>query len=51
MISFDSVDSVLGKVKYVDRNKLGGLFAWEIDADNGDLLNAMNAQFKLRDEL
>nr|WRK23364.1 chitinase [Bombyx mori nucleopolyhedrovirus] len=51
LISFDSVDSVLGKVKYVDRNKLGGLFAWEIDADNGDLLNAMNAQFKLKDEL
>ncbi|AAN28026.1 chitinase [Rachiplusia ou multiple nucleopolyhedrovirus] len=51
LISFDSVDSVLGKVKYVDRNNLGGLFAWEIDADNGDLLNAMNAQFKPKDEL
>ena len=51
LISFDSVDSVLGKVKYVDRNKLGGLFAWEIDADNGDLLNAINAQFKPKDEL
>ncbi|MGL5587151.1 MAG: PKD domain-containing protein, partial [Aeromonas veronii] len=23
-------------------NKLGGLFSWEIDADNGDILNAMH---------
>jgi chitinase len=23
-------------------NQLGGLFAWEIDADNGDILNAMH---------
>jgi chitinase len=51
LISFDSVDSVLAKGKYVDQNKLGGLFAWEIDADNGDLLNAMNAQLKVKDEL
>ncbi|AAK85674.1 CHI [Epiphyas postvittana nucleopolyhedrovirus] len=51
LITFDSVDSVLAKSRYVDQNKLGGLFAWEIDADNGDLLNTMNAQFKMRDEL
>ncbi|AVA31204.1 chitinase [Oxyplax ochracea nucleopolyhedrovirus] len=43
LITYDSVDSVLAKVQYVDENRLGGLFAWEIDADNGDLLNAMNA--------
>jgi len=23
--------------------QLGGLFSWEIDADNGDILNSMNA--------
>ncbi|BBU37511.1 chitinase [Choristoneura diversana nucleopolyhedrovirus] len=51
LISFDSVDSVLAKNSYVDRNGLGGLFAWEIDADNGDLLNAMNEHVKIKDEL
>ncbi|ABY65750.1 chitinase [Orgyia leucostigma nucleopolyhedrovirus] len=43
LISFDSVESTLGKGQYVIENNLGGLFAWEIDADNGDLLNAMHA--------
>lgn len=42
LILFDSVDFVLGKVKYVDWNKLGGLFVWEIDVDNGDLFNVIN---------
>ncbi|AAQ91647.1 chitinase [Choristoneura fumiferana DEF multiple nucleopolyhedrovirus] len=51
LISFDSVDSVLAKTSYVDQNGLGGLFAWEIDADNGDLLNVMNKNFKIKDEL
>nr|UIX56158.1 Chitinase [Hyphantria cunea nucleopolyhedrovirus]UIX56304.1 Chitinase [Hyphantria cunea nucleopolyhedrovirus] len=52
LISFDSVDSVLAKTAYVDQNNLGGVFAWEIDADDGDLLNAMNKQTKLlKDEL
>lgn len=51
LISFDSVDSVLAKVDYVQRNGLGGLFAWEIDADNGDLLNAMNHHVRVKDEL
>nr|AAR90602.1 chitinase [Orgyia ericae nucleopolyhedrovirus] len=43
LISFDSVDSVLSKAQYVIEHDLGGLFAWEIDADNGDVLNAMHA--------
>lgn len=43
LISFDSIDSVLDKGQYVIENDLAGLFAWEIDADNGDLLNAMHA--------
>ncbi|AKN80642.1 Chitinase [Perigonia lusca single nucleopolyhedrovirus] len=42
LISYDSVDSVVDKSRYVLDLNLGGLFAWEIDADNGDLLNAMN---------
>ncbi|AIU41293.1 chitinase [Sucra jujuba nucleopolyhedrovirus] len=42
LISYDSIDSVLDKGQYVIENDLGGLFAWEIDADNGDLLNAIH---------
>ncbi|AHH82640.1 chitinase [Buzura suppressaria nucleopolyhedrovirus] len=42
LISFDSSDSVLDKGQYVIEHNLAGLFAWEIDADNGDLLNAMH---------
>uniref|UniRef100_UPI00389A9041 glycoside hydrolase family 18 protein n=1 Tax=Salinibius halmophilus TaxID=1853216 RepID=UPI00389A9041 len=41
-VSFDSVESVKAKGDYVRQNGLGGLFMWEIDADNGELLNAMN---------
>ncbi len=43
LISYDSAESVLDKAQYVIENDLGGLFAWEIDADNGDLLNAAHA--------
>ncbi|XP_060806001.1 chitinase A-like isoform X1 [Amyelois transitella] len=42
LITYDDARSVIEKGKYVRSNKLGGLFAWEIDADNGDILNAMN---------
>ncbi|QED40587.1 chitinase [Chrysodeixis includens nucleopolyhedrovirus] len=42
LISYDGESSVLAKAKYVLDYELGGLFAWEIDADNGQLLNAMN---------
>lgn len=42
LISYDDARSVAAKGQYVLENKLGGLFAWEIDADNGDILNAMN---------
>ncbi|QEI03607.1 chitinase [Rachiplusia nu nucleopolyhedrovirus] len=42
LITYDSPQSVLDKAKYVLDYNLGGLFAWEIDADNGQLLNAMN---------
>nr|QBI90286.1 chitinase [Trichoplusia ni single nucleopolyhedrovirus] len=43
LITYDSPQSVLDKAKYVLDYNLGGLFAWEIDADNGLLLNAMNS--------
>ncbi|MEQ4692177.1 MULTISPECIES: glycosyl hydrolase family 18 protein [Providencia] len=43
LITFDDERSVKAKGKYVLDNKLGGLFSWEIDADNGDILNSMNS--------
>ena len=42
LITYDSRKSVLAKGAYVNQHNLGGLFAWEIDADNGDILNAMH---------
>lgn len=42
LITYDNDHSVKAKGQYVLANKLGGLFSWEIDADNGDILNAMH---------
>ncbi|WP_108651286.1 glycosyl hydrolase family 18 protein [Dongshaea marina] len=42
LITFDDPPSVKAKGQYVLNLQLGGLFAWEIDADNGDILNAMH---------
>lgn len=42
LISYDDPKSVADKTKYVIDHELAGIFAWEIDADNGDLLNAIN---------
>ena len=42
LITYDNPRSVLAKGQYVTASGLGGLFAWEIDADNGDILNAMH---------
>ncbi|MFA1283601.1 glycosyl hydrolase family 18 protein [Citrobacter telavivensis] len=42
LISYEDARSTTAKGKYVLANKLGGLFAWSIDSDNGDILNAMN---------
>ncbi|PKQ81797.1 glycoside hydrolase [Aeromonas sobria] len=42
LITYDDDRSVKAKGQYVLANKLGGLFSWEIDADNGDILNAMH---------
>ncbi|MBR9726596.1 glycosyl hydrolase family 18 protein [Shewanella intestini] len=42
LITYDDPRSVKAKGAYVLANQLGGLFSWEIDADNGDILNAMH---------
>ncbi|MGL5359602.1 MAG: PKD domain-containing protein, partial [Shewanella sp.] len=42
LITYDDARSVIAKCQYVQANELGGLFSWEIDADNGDILNAMH---------
>ncbi|SFB92482.1 glycosyl hydrolase family 18 protein [Pseudoalteromonas denitrificans] len=42
LLTYDNPRSVIAKGQYVRANELGGLFAWEIDADNGDILNAMH---------
>lgn len=42
LVTYDDPRSVRAKGNYVTSNGLGGLFAWEIDADNGDILNAMH---------
>lgn len=41
-ITYDNPRSVKAKANYVIQNNLGGIFSWEIDADNGDILGAMN---------
>ena len=42
LITYDDATSVAAKGAFVRSNGLAGLFAWEIDADNGDILNAMH---------
>ncbi|MGY3688416.1 glycosyl hydrolase family 18 protein [Vibrio coralliilyticus] len=42
LITFDDDRSVKAKGEYVRDLGLAGLFSWEIDADNGDILNAMH---------
>ncbi|MGS3629404.1 PKD domain-containing protein [Enterobacter hormaechei] len=42
LITYEEARSTTAKGKYVLANKLGGLFAWSIDSDTGDILNAMN---------
>lgn len=42
LATYDSPRSVNAKGQYVRSLGLAGLFAWEIDADNGDILNAMH---------
>ena len=42
LVSYDDARSVEAKGKFVQSKNLGGLFAWSIESDNGDILNAMN---------
>ncbi|MFC5473795.1 glycosyl hydrolase family 18 protein [Paraherbaspirillum soli] len=42
LITYDDARSTIAKGNYVRDHKLGGVFSWEIDADNGDILNAMH---------
>ena len=42
LVTYDNADSVKAKGAYVRTKGLAGLFSWEIDADNGDILNAMH---------
>ncbi|MDX3773560.1 glycosyl hydrolase family 18 protein [Chromatiaceae bacterium AAb-1] len=42
LISIDTKRSVREKGAYILQYQLGGIFAWEIDADNGHILNAMH---------
>ncbi|MGR5175935.1 glycosyl hydrolase family 18 protein [Vibrio parahaemolyticus] len=42
LITFDDDRSVKAKGAYVRGLGLAGLFSWEIDADNGEILNAMH---------
>ncbi|MYM58891.1 chitinase [Vibrio sp. OCN044] len=41
VISYDNAESVEAKAAYARSNGFAGLFSWEIDGDNGDILNAM----------
>jgi chitinase len=42
LVSYDNARSVMAKGQYVQNHNLGGMFAWSIESDNGDILNAMN---------
>ena len=42
LITFDDDKSIKAKGAYVRSLGLAGLFSWEIDADNGDILNSMH---------
>jgi chitinase len=45
LITYDNPHSVRAKSRYAFAYKLGGVFSWVIDGDNGDLLNAMHEGF------
>lgn len=42
LITYDDPRSVKAKAQYVQQQGLAGIFHWEMDSDNGDLLNAMH---------
>lgn len=42
LVSFDTQRSVRAKGDLIRQYNLGGVFAWELDGDNGHILNAMH---------
>ena len=42
LITFDDGRSARAKAAYVQQHNLAGVFSWEIDSDNGEILNAMH---------
>jgi chitinase len=42
LITYDNKRSAKAKGQYAIDHNLAGLFSWEIDADNGDILNSMH---------
>lgn len=42
LVSYESPRSAREKARYARQNNLAGVFGWEIDADNGEILNAMH---------
>jgi chitinase len=42
LITFENARSAKAKGQYVQSKGLAGVFSWEIDADNGNILNAMH---------
>lgn len=42
LITYDDARSTQAKGAYVRSKGMAGVFSWEIDADNGDILNAMH---------
>ncbi|MDC5743395.1 glycoside hydrolase family 18 protein [Vibrio europaeus] len=45
VVTLDTPWTVEQKAKYVKSQKLGGMFTWSLDNDNGDLLNAAHTGF------
>lgn len=42
LVTYENGKSAKTKAEYVRQRGLAGTFSWEIDADNGDILNAMH---------
>ncbi|GAD81279.1 putative chitinase [Vibrio ezurae NBRC 102218] len=42
LISYDNPRSIKAKAQYAVQQGMGGIFHWEMDGDNGDLINAMH---------
>ncbi|NTS78528.1 chitinase C-terminal domain-containing protein [Catenovulum sp. SM1970] len=42
LVTYDNERSVKAKGAYAQAKGLAGLFSWEVDADNGDIMNAMH---------